>query len=74
MRSIKSLLIGIMLLSVLPTTAQQAFKQLMRETSQEFFQSDEARRIGDQLLLYQRVTGGRPKNIERMVAGPSFGL
>jgi len=63
-----------MLLSVLPTTAQQAFKQLMRETSQEFFQSDEARRIGDQLLLYQRVTGGWPKNIERMVAGPSFGL
>lgn len=64
MRSIKSLLIGIMLLSVLPTTAQQAFKQLMRETSQEFFQSDEARRIGDQLLLYQRVTGGWPKNID----------
>ena len=64
MRSIKSLLIGFMLLSVLPTTAQQAFKQLMRETSQEFFQSDEARRIGDQLLLYQRVTGGWPKNID----------
>ena len=64
MRSIKSLLIGVMLLNVLPTTAQQAFKQLMRETSQEFFQSDEARRIGDQLLLYQRVTGGWPKNID----------
>lgn len=64
MRRIKSLLIGIMLLSVLPTTAQQAFKQLMRENSQEFFQSDEARRIGDQLLLYQRVTGGWPKNID----------
>jgi PelA/Pel-15E family pectate lyase len=64
MKSIKSILIGVMLLSVLPTSAQQAFKQLMRETSQEFFQSDEARRIGDQLLLYQRVTGGWPKNID----------
>ena len=64
MKSIKSILIGVMLLNVLPTTAQQAFKQLMRETSQEFFQSDEARRIGDQLLLYQRVTGGWPKNID----------
>ena len=60
MRRIKSLLIGIMLLSVLPTTAQQAFKQLMRENSKDFFQSDEARRIGDQLLLYQRVTGRWP--------------
>ena len=64
MKSIKSLLIGIMLLSVLPITAQQAFKQLMRETSPEFFQSEEARRIGNQLLLYQRVTGGWPKNID----------
>lgn len=64
MKSIKSLLIGVMLLSVLPITAQQAFKQLMRETSPEFFQSEEARRIGNQLLLYQRVTGGWPKNID----------
>lgn len=36
----------------------------MRETSANFFQSDEARRIGDQVLLYQRVTGGWPKNID----------
>lgn len=57
-------IVGGLLLIVLPTTAQQAFKQLMRETSQEFFQSNEARRIGDQLLLYQRVTGGWPKNID----------
>ena len=28
-----------------------------------FFQGAEARRIGDQVLLYQRVTGGWPKNI-----------
>lgn len=34
----------------------------LRETSDEFFRSDEARRIGDQVLLFQRVTGGWPKN------------
>ena len=31
--------------------------------SAEFYQSAEARRIADQVLLYQRVTGGWPKNI-----------
>ena len=36
----------------------------MRETSPTFFQSKEASRIGDQILLYQRVTGGWPKNID----------
>lgn len=44
--------------------AQQAFKNIARETSPEFFQSDEAKRVGDQILLYQRVTGGWPKNID----------
>ena len=29
----------------------------------EFYKSEEARIIGDQVLLYQRVTGGWPKNI-----------
>lgn len=36
----------------------------LRETNPTFFQSEEARRIGDQVLLYQRVTGGWPKNID----------
>ena len=44
--------------------AQQAFKNIARETSPEFFMSDEAKRVGDQILLYQRVTGGWPKNID----------
>lgn len=35
----------------------------LRETNPEFFKTAEARRIGDQVLLYQRVTGGWPKNI-----------
>ncbi len=36
----------------------------LKRTNPEFFQSDEARRIGDQVVLYQRVTGGWPKNID----------
>lgn len=36
----------------------------MRETSKEFFQTEEARRIGLQILDYQRTTGGWPKNID----------
>lgn len=42
----------------------QSFKGIMRETSPTFFQTKEACRIGDQILLYQRVTGGWPKNID----------
>lgn len=49
---------------VLPLSAQHSFMQLMRQTSPAFFQTEEARRIGDQILLYQRVTGGWPKNID----------
>lgn len=36
----------------------------LKRTDRAFFLSDEARRIGDQVLLYQRVTGGWPKNID----------
>jgi len=34
------------------------------KTKDGFFKTAEARRIGDQLLLYQRETGGWPKNID----------
>ena len=36
----------------------------LRQRSEEFFKTDEARRVGDQLLLFQRETGGWPKNID----------
>lgn len=36
----------------------------LEETDPEFFASSEARRIADQLLLWQRVTGGWPKNVD----------
>ena len=35
----------------------------MREQRSEYFKTEDARRVGDQILLYQRVTGGWPKNI-----------
>ena len=51
------------LLALSMATAQQR-QNHMREKSPEFFKTAEARRIGDQILLYQRVTGGWPKNID----------
>ena len=42
---------------------QQAMPRQGSAMTAEFFKSEEARRIGDQMLLYQRVTGGWPKNI-----------
>ena len=49
-----------------PSAAQihsQQWKYVLRQTDEAFFKTDEARRIGKQLMLYQRVTGGWPKNI-----------
>lgn len=55
----------ILLLSFLSAGAQsnKAVNPL-REKNPDFFATEEARRIGDQLLLYQRNTGGWPKNID----------
>ena len=39
-------------------------KNYLKETDKEFFKTEEARRIGNQVLLFQRVTGGWPKNID----------
>ena len=49
------------------STAQihsQQWKHTLRQTDEAFFKTDEARRIGELLMLYQRVTGGWPKNID----------
>ena len=56
------LIILLALLLVVPASAQRTNK--LRETDPAFFQTAEAQRIGDQVLLYQRVTGGWPKNID----------
>ena len=54
----------LLLMVWMPVSAQNPFKQLMRQTDPAYFKTDEARQVGDQLLLYQRVTGGWPKNID----------
>ena len=57
----------VMALAVLAFAARaQSNKSLqpMRETDKAFYTTAEARRIGDQVMLYQRVTGGWPKNID----------
>ena len=38
--------------------------QVLQQRDSAFFMTDEARRVGDQLLLYQRDTGGWPKNTD----------
>ena len=53
---------GVIQLSAQSTSSSRRFSY--RDLSSEFIQSDEARRIGDQILLYQRNTGGWPKNID----------
>ncbi len=38
-------------------------RNLPTHEAEDYYKTDEARRIGEQVLLYQRVTGGWPKNI-----------
>ena len=45
-------------------TRNRAWRQKMNETNPDFFKTDEARRIGQQIMLWQRCTGGWPKNID----------
>lgn len=50
---------------LLPATAQRKrTPNLLRRTDAAFFRTDTARLIGEQVLLFQRVTGGWPKNID----------
>lgn len=44
--------------------AQSNYKEILRETDESFFKTERAKNIGDQLLAFQRVTGGWPKNID----------
>lgn len=47
----------------IPAGAKKKNAELRRE-DKAFFTTDEARRIGDQVLVYQRETGGWPKNVD----------
>ncbi len=55
------------LAALLSTFAAAAQKSPLRQKKSAFFKTEEARRIGEQVLLFQRVTGGWPKNVD-MVA------
>ena len=53
------------LLLFAPATAQPPVRRIsLREKDPAFFKTEEARRIGDQIIAYQRCTGGWPKNID----------
>ena len=52
------------ILSLVLAFAATIGAQSMKETDPAFFTTAEAQRIGDQMLIYQRVTGGWPKNID----------
>ncbi len=59
------LLAAAAILVALPAEAQRHERRVsLRAFNPEFFKTDEASRIGGQILLYQRVTGGWPKNID----------
>lgn len=62
--SIIMLLVGYLVLFSPATAQQMPRRNPLRETNSEFFKTEEARRIGDQVLAYQRCTGGWPKNID----------
>ena len=50
--------------AVIPPASAQRKNDSLRKRDEAFFATDEAFRIGEQVLLYQRETGGWPKNID----------
>lgn len=54
----------IALAATMQADAVAAGKNLLKETDKAFFNTEEARRVGDQVVIYQRDTGGWPKNID----------
>lgn len=67
----RNLLLSIASLLLLPCVAmaqKQSYKNVLQQKDSAFFKTDEARRVGDQLLLYQRNTGGWPKNVDMVRA------
>lgn len=42
----------------------EGVKNVLRETNMAFYKTEQAKQVGNQILAYQRVTGGWPKNID----------
>lgn len=54
--------------SVTVSAQRNSWKSVLNATDAAFFQSDSARRVGERVLAYQRVTGGWPKNVNMVRA------
>lgn len=68
MNYIKTTLLSALFLGLLPMASASAQgEKVLREKNPEFFKTADARRIGDKLLVWQRNTGGWPKNIDMTV-------
>ena len=51
-------------LAAVAFAASATAQKLPTKEDEAFYRTEEARRIGEQVLLFQRVTGGRPENID----------
>ncbi len=60
----KRILFTILAFCAVTFVSAQRHRNMLRETDPSFFKTAEARRIGDQVVLYQRVTGGWQKNVD----------
>lgn len=60
----RNLLLILLLIATNVAAQQRNWKSVLRTENPQFFQTAEARRVGDQVLLYQRNTGGWAKNID----------
>lgn len=64
---IATLSLALTVVQTIPLTAAAQtgnYTKVLQQKDRQFFKTAEARRIGDQLLLYQRNTGGWPKNTD----------
>ncbi|MCM1077616.1 MAG: pectate lyase [Bacteroides sp.] len=65
MKKLLQLLMAAVILWLPATGSAQSKKNYgLHRTDKEFFNSPEAKRIGEQVMAYQRITGGWPKNID----------
>ena len=66
MNYIKTILLSALFVGLMPVSqaSAQVGEKKIRQKDPEYFKTAEARRVGDQLLIWQRNTGGWPKNVD----------
>ena len=62
------MLLALMAMTCVLKAQKLSNNQMLQQKDSVFFKTEEARRVGDLLLLYQRNTGGWPKNVN--MVGP----